>query len=246
VSRVKGAVGDAAGVAQPKLLSTAVEQYVGSRKVLAKNRRSTAGEKQGTLKRLIKHLEEEGKKDLSRFSVHDLKRSVLLEFVLANGMNPGKDDIREIKMESDAQKSGKAQKASAPDTDATLQGLSSRTITKAVGHLNDFFIYALANDWAAVNPIDKAFGDAIAGLKADVGQEKAANGYVVFDDSDLKVIFDPKHYLLKNNAADDFWAPLIALFTGARLGEIVTLRADAIELNNDSGIFVMNIATTRA
>ena len=82
VSEAKGAVGDAAGVAQPKLLSAAIEQYVGTRKVLSKNRRSTAGEKERTLELLLQHLESQGK-DLARVLVHDLKRSNLVDFVAA-------------------------------------------------------------------------------------------------------------------------------------------------------------------
>ena len=116
---------------------------------------------------------------------------------------------------------------------------------KAVSHLNDFFIYALAQDWAGANPLDKAFDEAIAGLKVGAEQDKASNSYAVFDDRELAAIFDPSRYLPNNNAPDDFWAPLIALYTGARLGEIVTLRVDAIEVDTDSGVFVMNIATSK-
>ena len=47
VSQVKGAVGDAAGVAQPKLLSTAIAQYVGTREVLSKNRQSNSKDRHG-------------------------------------------------------------------------------------------------------------------------------------------------------------------------------------------------------
>ena len=242
ISQVKDAVGDATGVAQPKLLSTAIEQYVGTRKVLSKNRRSTAGEKERTLDLLLEHLESQGK-DPARFSVHDLKRAILVDFVAAYAKRQGKDDIREIKNDKD--KGGKAQTAPLPATATQLQGLSPRTVLKAVGHLNDFFIYALANDWAAVNPLDKAFDEAISGLKAGAEQDKASNSYGVFDDGDLRAIFDPKRYLLNNNAADDFWAPLIALYTGARLGEIVTLPADAIAADGDSGVFVMSIATAK-
>lgn len=98
VSQVKGAVGDVAGVAQPKLLSAVIEQYVATRKVLGKNRRSTAGEKQRTLALLLQHLESQ-----------------------------------------DKDKGGKAQKATVSDPDTEVQGLSPRTVLKAVGHLNDFF-----------------------------------------------------------------------------------------------------------
>ena len=251
VAQVKGAVGDAAGVAEPKLLLAAIKQYVGTRAVLGKNRRSTAGEKERTLELLTEHLESGGN-DLARISVHDLKRSILVDFVAAYAVRQGKDDIQEIKKKKDKDKQkdgkadGKAQKSTAPDAAAQLQGLSARTVLKAVGHLHDFFIYALANDWAAVNPLDKAFDEAIAGLKTGAGQDKVSNSYGVFDDGDLTAIFDPRRYLLNNNSADDFWAPLIALYTGARLGEIVSLGIDAIEVDSDSGVYTMSIAISKA
>ena len=83
-------------------------------------------------------------------------------------------------------------------------------------------------------------------MKAGAEQDKASNSYGVFNDGELAAIFDPSRYLLNNNAPDDFWAPLIALYTGARLGEIVTLNANDIEVDSDSGVFVMNIATSKA
>ena len=251
VSQVKGAVGDAAAVATPMLLSAAVEEYVATRKVLSKNRRSTAGEKERTLELLLEYLESNGR-DVARITVHELKRSILVDFMAAYAVRQGKEDIRDLKIERDKAKEkdknkvGKAKEDTASDKPAELQGLSARTVLKAVSHLNDFFIYALAKDWAAANPLDKAFDEAIAGLKADAEQDKASNSYDVFDDGDLAAIFDPSRYLLNNNAPDNFWAPLIALYTGARLGEIVTLRVDAIEVDTDSGVSVMNIATYQA
>ncbi len=79
-------------------------------------------------------------------------------------------------------------------------------------------------------------------MKAGAEEEKESNSYNVFDDSDLEAIFDISRYLKKNNAADDFWAPLIGMYTGARLGEIVTLRVDDFERDSESGVFVMKIA----
>lgn len=83
-------------------------------------------------------------------------------------------------------------------------------------------------------------------MKAGAEQDKASNSDDVFNDGDLAAIFDPRRYLLNNSAPDDFWAALIALYTGARLGEIVTLKADVIEVDADSGVLVMNIATAKA
>jgi hypothetical protein len=43
------------------------------------------------------------------------------------------------------------------------------------------------------------------------------------------------------NAADDFWAPLIGVSTGARLSEIAALPADGIRFDEASGVYVLHI-----
>lgn len=103
VSQIKGVVGDFEGVAQPKLLSAAIEEYVDRRGVPGKNRRSTTGEKERSLDLLLQHLESQDK-DLARFSVHDLKRATLVDFVAAYAMRQGKEDIRDLKIERDKEK----------------------------------------------------------------------------------------------------------------------------------------------
>lgn len=53
---------------------------------------------------------------------------------------------------------------------------------------------------------------------------------VNFDKSDLKKIFESKHYLSGSfKRATDYWIPLLALFTGARLGEICQLKVSDIK-----------------
>jgi hypothetical protein len=116
--------------------------------VLSKNRRSTAGEKGRTLELLLQHVESQGK-DLARMTVHELKRSILVDFMTAYAVRQGKEDIHDLKIERDKAKekerdnAGKAKKDTASHAPAELQGLSARTVLKAVSHLNDFFIVSL-------------------------------------------------------------------------------------------------------
>ena len=65
----------------------------------------------------------------------------------------------------------------------------------------------------------------------------------MFDEHDIELIFEPKRYLLRNNAADDFWAPLIGLYTGARLGEIVSLVLDRVVEDRSSGVWCLKVGT---
>ena len=57
------------------------------------------------------------------------------------------------------------------------------------------------------------------------------------------MIFEPRRYLENNNASDDFWAPLVGLFTGARLGEIVCLTPDTVVLDRDSALWCLKVGT---
>ena len=59
----------------------------------------------------------------------------------------------------------------------------------------------------------------------------------------LRLIFEPGRYLLRNNASDDFWAPLIGWYTGARLGEIVSLALDGVVEDRDSGLWCLKVGT---
>ena len=62
-----------------------------------------------------------------------------------------------------------------------------------------------------------------------------------FDDGELKQLFESERYRHgKFKRACDYWAPLIALFTGARLGEIAQLYVDDIYKAEEGWIFDLN------
>lgn len=203
-------------VRQPTALRAAVEAYVGSRGALGTNRRATAGEKERTLGLLLDHLEGAGR-DMRRMKVHELARPDIIAFVEAYASRTGKG--------------------------GGTRGLSPRTVMKAVGHIRDFLDHAVAQEWASSSPIDEAFHKAIGGLRTGASRAKTSGTYDVFDDHDLRLIFEPRRYLERNNAGDDFWAPLVGLFTGARLGEIVCLTPETVVLDRDSGLHCLKIGT---
>jgi len=61
-----------------------------------------------------------------------------------------------------------------------------------------------------------------------------------FDKSDLKKIFESKQYITGSfKRATDYWIPLIALFTGARLGEICQLKVS--DIKKSDGIYCIDI-----
>lgn len=216
IESMKAAVATVQRVPRPTGLRTAVETFVATRVTLSDNRRSTAGEKKRTLGLLLDHLAGKGA-DVDRMQVHDLARPDIVDFVNVY-----------------ASRAGKA---------GAVAGLSSRTVLKAVGHIADFFDHAVAQQWTAANPVDDAFHKAIGGVRARAAKAKASQNYDVFDDRDLQLIFEPGQYLLRNNAADDFWAPLIGLYTGARLGEIVSLALDSVVQDRNSGVWCLKIGT---
>lgn len=64
---------------------------------------------------------------------------------------------------------------------------------------------------------------------------------VPFDDQDLKAIFLSENYLKGTfKRASDYWVPLIALFTGARLGEIAQLTLSDIKQIENIWVFDIN------
>ena len=68
--------------------------------------------------------------------------------------------------------------------------------------------------------------------KADIKKVSAANGFKSFTDDELKTIFHPL-FLKDSEKPVDFWAPLLGLFTGARLNELCQLDIKDIQKRDD-------------
>jgi integrase len=217
IDETKRAVGAAAPVKRPEFLKAAVDDFVKSLETMNANRRSTAGDKRSTLKMFQENLIKQGCAPDSTH-VHELDRSHLIEFVKAYAARPAKS-VRGTR---------KTASGSAPASGGSTKKVSPRSVIKVIEHLQGFFVYALAMNWIAVDPVDDAFHKATANLRKGAASAKRGNSYALFEERELQAIFEPSAYLQNLNASDDFWAPLIGLYTGARLGEIVTLDVDDI------------------
>ena len=215
-----------AGVTPVKLLD-AINSYAGTRESLSGNRGSTAVEKRRTMDVMVEFLELCGF-EISKTFVHQIGRAQCLDFIhhytSRGGKAPGA---------AEASKGGRPTKSPA--------GLAARTVIKAVGHLREFCNFAVAKQMMLANPIDAAFESSIDGIRKKASVARKNNSYRSMSIDELKKIFDPEAFLSFNSAADYFWAPLLGLFTGARLGELVTRRLDDIRIDPRSGLLVMRI-----
>lgn len=223
----------------PILLKDAIELYESTRGALNQNRRSTAGEKRRTLDLMRAHLRSTGLRDETLY-VHEIRRDQLIAFLGVYANRRGKAALAQEADGVAAPQDQAGGKAEADDTDAN-ERLSARTVVKAVGHLSNFFIFAVAQNWAGANPVDDAFLKAMEGLRKAASKDRNAHSYELFSQEELRRVFAPAAYLRGLNAADEFWAPLIALFTGARLGEIVLLEVASIRYDDEHGVHLIDI-----
>lgn len=116
-------------------------------------------------------------------------------------------------------------------------GRSSGTIGRHLILINAIFNLAVANDKLIANPAK--------GIKAPVEKAKK-KPRVPFSIDDLELIFASPVYTAnhrpKGGAGEAaYWLPLLALWTGARLGEIGQLLVD--DIAEDSGVKYIHITT---
>ena len=193
------------------MLTSLIEGFVKSRGTLAQNRRNTGLEKERSLTMFVEFLQKQ-KLEGEEASTAELTRANLIDFVSFYGTREGKRGSK---------------------------SLSPRTVVKLVGHLREFSDYLTAHGKLTESPMDAPFDRAIAGLQSRASQMKGRRNYLPFTDANIRSIFNPQTYLRHNSAADDFWVPLLGLFTGARLGELVTLTLADVTVDDVSGIQVL-------
>ncbi len=215
----------------PTKLPDAIDLFAGSRKSLGGNRRGTAWEKRRTLDLLTEFLALGGR-DPKTTLVHELTRATIVDFIEHYAKRAGKSKLK-VKQTG---ATGPTDQVKAPK-DAVLSGA---TVLKAVGHLGDFFVYAVSRQMLAVNPVDESFQKSIEGLRKKASKDKKHRNYAVFGHADLRRIFEPSLYLQHNSPADEFWAPLLGLYTGARLGELTRLTLDGILREDSTGIHYLH------
>jgi integrase len=107
---------------------------------------------------------------------------------------------------------------------------AATTINDQISILFGFFEYCISNVTSMANPARHLFV---------VGASNKAESYEPFENSELQKIFQPALYRKKMKLPDYYWAPLIALFTGARAEEIASL--DAGHIYPVKGIWIIHI-----
>jgi integrase len=113
-----------------------------------------------------------------------------------------------------------------------VPGLNVRTIEKHLDRLRVFFNWAVQRSELTRNPI--------AGLRLQTTAEKYESVRRGYKAQELRVLFDPERRAF-HCAADPmfFWLPVLALCTGARVGELAQLSVS--DLDQVAGVWGIHI-----
>lgn len=233
------------GAVVPVLLTDAIDRFASSRASLAKNLKSTSGEKRRTMDLLLRFLKLEFLKgkgpDPSGMYTHDLRRKQLIDFVTAYSLKEIPQELTTSASPKGNSKGGEESKSKGGRPSRSQESLASGTVSKAIGHLEEFGVYSVASEMLIANPVDDAFHKAVAGLKHGASEDKKNNHYKPFSAANLRQILNPELLLAFNTKADYFWCPLLGLHTAARLGELVTLSINDVRRDDDSGVLTLRI-----
>lgn len=85
-------------------------------------------------------------------------------------------------------------------------------------------------DWAKEARLYKGDNPALGQVKYDKMQKAkndAGRGYLTFEPDEIKRIFAPEHFQAFRRP-DEYWTPLLGLYTGARLNELSQLRVSDV------------------
>ena len=111
-------------------------------------------------------------------------------------------------------------------------GLSALRINKTLSFLKDFFAYAINHKlYFSSNPFDNL------AISRKSKLHKGVRSYEEFTDEELKLIFENPEYRIFMNKPDYYWLPFLALFTGARIEELASLKISQICTENGVVIF---------
>ncbi len=112
------------------------------------------------------------------------------------------------------------------------QNLSITRINAKIGHMSDFFSYAIGHGEAGFNPF--------AGLRIPKNSQSVEH-FEPFTTEDLDRIFNPANwpkYALKNKP-HFHWIPFLLLYTGARPEELSSVKLDQIRREHGVDFFAL-------
>jgi integrase len=164
------------------------------------------------------HLQKEASIVESSQTVHE-KKVVLSEFMLVFGEDAG---IRSITTERITEEWTPVE-LERPNKKYKGKTLSRTRLEKRRGYLSKFFKWAKTSKYySAENPMAVQMAS-----KAEIKAQTTS--YAEFTGDDLAQLFNAK-YVTYMDKPDWYWPPLLALHSGARLGEICSLEIDAIKI----------------
>ncbi|MDP2846599.1 MAG: tyrosine-type recombinase/integrase [Humidesulfovibrio sp.] len=108
--------------------------------------------------------------------------------------------------------------------------VSQDTVNKHISLISSFFEYAVKHGYAHTNYF--------TGLKIKQKATRARKQRDMWSEEQLALLFSADNYPL-NDAPHMFWLPIIAITTGARLGEIAQLRC--CDVRSENGITYLDI-----
>lgn len=116
-----------------------------------------------------------------------------------------------------------------------VEKISSKTYHYYINVVIDFLTWCEAQGYIENTKLKTILQSSKKGVA-----KKGKFNKVDFDSNDLKNIFLSKHYMTGSfKRATDYWLPLIALFTGARLGEICQLKIT--DIKKEEGVYCIDI-----
>jgi integrase len=209
----------------PLPMSRAIEQYRQGKLTSRVQKLRTADDKQSLLTKLAAHVATAEPELGPDPQVHEIGTHHLTAFLNVVGSTNGRGGKKTL-------------------TPGAAASAAPSTMKKKLSDLSSFFGYAHSQLQATL--VDPTV--ALDGRRKDLNTAAARKlrHYKPYSDEQLALVFEPRKYLAFNRHADYFWAPLLALHTGARLGELVTLSLHAIQQQAATGIWFLTIANEDA
>jgi integrase len=119
------------------------------------------------------------------------------------------------------------------------KGLDLPTVDNYVGVLNGMFDWAQRNGMFPRQMLLPTSKQRLMTKAMKKGRAQSGRVNRAFKFEELVKAFDPKNYRVKNCLSHHYWPPLIALFTGMRLGEVSQLACSDIRM--EEGIWTIDI-----
>ncbi|MDO8264112.1 MAG: site-specific integrase [Gallionella sp.] len=122
--------------------------------------------------------------------------------------------------------------------------VSPRTLLKKFSDLNHFFSYLKK---VAKATLENPLSDLEEMTEAWRAKAKSSNvHYMPFNDGDLRKIFSPVDLLVNIRDPDYFWAPLLGMHLGVRLGEVVNRQLRDIGYMAEIDVWYIDVPTEGA